>query len=132
MTILKVAHYLEFGMTPEEYERILQRPAIKRRNSDCGQLQAPIVEQTAGYAPHAEVPREKDSKMRLLVEFVSYRKRLIDPDNISVKSLLDCLRRERFIPDDSAKYIELRVRQVKSDNERTEIRIKPETKAIQE
>ena len=44
-------------------------------------------------------------KRRLSV--CSYRKRVIDPDNLDLKALIDALKRERLIVDDSAKWMEI-------------------------
>lgn len=49
------------------------------------------------------------------LEIVSYRKRLLDYDNLvggSIKQLLDAMTSENFIWDDAPKYIDLRVKQV--------------------
>jgi len=48
------------------------------------------------------------------LEIVSYRKRLLDYDNLvgGVKQLLDAMIDEQFIYDDSPKWLDLRVKQV--------------------
>lgn len=69
---------------------------------------------------------EKGNPGRIRVGIVSYRKRLIDPDNLCPKYFIDCLRYAGIIPDDSAKHITLEVSQEMSDDERTEIEISAE------
>lgn len=63
---------------------------------------------------------------RLHIVFVSFRQRLCDPDNLSVKWLLDCLRYCGAIAGDEPEKITLEVRQEKVkllSDERTEIEI---------
>ena len=50
---------------------------------------------------------------RLSVKIVSYRRRLIDPDNLTVKYHVDALKYLGIIPNDTAKDIEVSVRQEK-------------------
>jgi len=50
---------------------------------------------------------------RVHVRLVSVRKRLIDPDNLSGKSLTDCLRNAGFLRDDSAEEIIYQIEQRK-------------------
>lgn len=47
------------------------------------------------------------------VLITDHRLKLIDPDNLNIKSLLDCLRYAKKIPDDSADDIRVLVRQRK-------------------
>lgn len=65
---------------------------------------------------------------RIHIRFVSFRKRLCDPDNLSVKWLLDCLRYCGAIDGDEPDKITLEVHQEKvklQSSERTEITISP-------
>tara|TARA_R110000823_G_scaffold187859_2_gene320004 strand:+ start:219 stop:584 length:366 start_codon:yes stop_codon:yes gene_type:complete len=58
---------------------------------------------------------EAEEGRRYTLEIVSYRKRLLDYDNLvggSIKQLLDAMTSENFIWDDAPKYIDLRVKQV--------------------
>lgn len=71
----------------------------------------------AGEAGHAD---------RVHVRVVSFRRRLIDPDNLCPKYFVDCARYAGWIKDDNAKEITLEVRQIKvktKTDERTEIEI---------
>lgn len=95
-----------------------------------------------GVAPAAPLPRAltephpkhgsqaKDSgeaprpPSRYRVCITSFRCRLLDPDNLFVKWVVDGLRYSRVIPDDSPDHIELVIRQVKVARraaERTEV-----------
>jgi hypothetical protein len=51
---------------------------------------------------------------RIHIRFTVRRKRLIDPDNIIAKYLIDCLRYAGAIPDDRAKDITLETKQEKT------------------
>lgn len=63
----------------------------------------------------------------MLVLVTSYRKRLCDMDNLytSTKFVCDSLREAGVIDDDDVKNISLLVRQVKCQEERTEILVIP-------
>ena len=64
---------------------------------------------------------------RMHVRISIYRKRLLDPDNLCVKSLLDAMRDVKLIRDDSLKWITLKVEQFKDiDNPRVEIELEEE------
>ena len=85
-----------------------------------------IVERNPCNEPlEADKSQEGDSG-RILVRFVSVRKRLCDPDNLSVKWLLDSLRYASVIPGDEPEKISLEVSQrrcAKGEIEKTEIAI---------
>lgn len=71
-------------------------------------------------------PRQERAARKLHIRFVSWRQRLCDPDNLSVKWLLDCLRFSGAIEGDEPDKITLEVRQEKvklKSDERTEITI---------
>jgi hypothetical protein len=61
--------------------------------------------------PTGEV--EEGNPDRIHVRLVSIRKRLIDPDNLSGKSLVDCLRNAGFLLDDNAEEISYQIEQRK-------------------
>lgn len=54
---------------------------------------------------------------RIHIRFTVKRKRLIDPDNIIAKYLIDCLRYAGAISDDRAKDITLEIKQEKTREE---------------
>lgn len=63
-------------------------------------------------------------KEKRAVEIYSYRKRRIDPDNLTggMKPLIDCLRKINLIWDDSPKYLDLTViQETDGKDPRTEI-----------
>lgn len=57
--------------------------------------------------------REKSYPGRISVIITSYRKRLLDQDNLCVKYFLDCCRYAGVIPDDNPQAIDLQIRQIK-------------------
>lgn len=69
--------------------------------------------------------RLKQSDIPCKITVISGRKRIIDPDNVCCKFVIDAIK-GKVIPDDSAKYIaELSVQQVKSKEPYTEIIVNP-------
>jgi hypothetical protein len=60
-------------------------------------------------------PGENKSLQRIVVRFIGYRVRLLDPDNFagSVKDLLDGLRHSGLLHDDSPELIKLETEQVR-------------------
>jgi hypothetical protein len=79
----------------------------------------PSPEPEQAVRPGADGPVQGEASdttgRRLSVKIVSYRTRLIDPDNLAggCKFFIDALRYLSVIPDDTAKHIELTVSQVK-------------------
>tara|TARA_Y100000401_G_C8308839_1_gene218509 strand:- start:311 stop:676 length:366 start_codon:yes stop_codon:yes gene_type:complete len=63
------------------------------------------------------IPKADKNKFYTL-EIVSWRKRLLDYDNLvgGTKQLIDAMVHAGFIYDDSPKYIDLRVKQVKNSD----------------
>src|SRR6185369_9254714 len=57
------------------------------------------------HEPLGESKREEENAGRIVVRVVSYRRRLIDPDNLTPKYFIDALRYRCLIPGDSAKDI---------------------------
>ena len=69
---------------------------------------------------------------RVLVRITSYRRRLLDPDNLTPKWFLDSCRYSRIISDDRPEDISLQIGQEKvktKAEERTEILIQPDRPA---
>lgn len=63
---------------------------------------------------------------RFRVSITSFRKRLIDPDNLCAKALVDCCRYAGLIPADTPDCIDYSIRQTKirkGEEERTEVEI---------
>jgi hypothetical protein len=89
-------------------------PAFIKANLDSENSGAsPVMEYGPLDGIEREDAREKEAAGKLHIRFTSVRKRLCDPDNISVKVLLDCLRYAGIIRDDSPDKISLEVAQRK-------------------
>jgi len=102
--------------TREQYEAYQNRRAGKN----------PVLEQPAQNDALETNPGEAPAASRVHIRFISFRQRLCDPDNLSVKWLLDCLRYCGAIAGDEPDKITLEIRQEKvalKSNERTEIEI---------
>jgi hypothetical protein len=97
------------------YERIdvVQRAFLdaksSRRNSQ--------PKRTVQHEPLAKNAGKEKNTGRIHIRFTVYRKRLIDPDNIIAKYIIDCLRYAGAIPDDRAKDITLEIKQEKTREE---------------
>lgn len=91
-----------------------------RRSSSRAKPQCPVQDE-----PVAEAKGEGENASRVRVRIVSYRKRLVDPDNLCPKYFVDCLRYAGLLKDDSARHVALTVEQikVKAGGERTEIEL---------
>jgi hypothetical protein len=89
--------------TQQQYDEYLHRCA--RSN--------PVVEPNPRDVPLAAHQGKTPPAGKLHVSFISFRQRLCDPDNLSVKWLLDCLRFVGAIPGDEPDKITLEIRQEK-------------------
>ena len=88
--------------------------------------EASVVECNSSEGPLAESKDEKANPRRVHIRFVSVRKRLLDPDNISEKWMLDALRFAGVIQGDEPDKITLETTQrkvEKGEEEHTEIDI---------
>jgi len=83
----------------------------------------PEPECPVGDDPLAEAQGEAENPRRISVCITSYRRRLIDPDNLCGKYHLDLCRYAGLIRDDSAKEIDFRITQEK-------VRTKEEEKTV--
>lgn len=76
----------------------------------------------------AKAAREKSHPARFLISVESRRRRLVDPDNLCPKYFIDCLRYAELIPDDSARFVEVRLLQLKvarKEQEGTQVTVTP-------
>lgn len=73
------------------------------------------LERAAGDEPLAEGKGKKEASGRVHFKFISVRKRLIDPDNVSVKWLLDCCRRIGLVAGDEHDKVTLETCQRKAE-----------------
>lgn len=108
------------------HEARVNRHKLKHENeTDCPRKN-PIVECAVGDEPLETNQSQEGTAGRFRVQFVSIRKRLCDPDNLSVKWLLDCLRYCGSIPGDEPEKIILEVSQRhtgKNEQEHTTIEV---------
>jgi hypothetical protein len=81
---------------------------------------APVVERIIGNAALRPAKSQKGTAGRVHIRFVSVRKRLLDPDNISEKWTLDCLRFAGVIQGDEPDKITLETTQRKCGNDEEE------------
>lgn len=105
-------------------EPALRKPNANHNTNDTGATAK--LERIAGDEPLAASKGEKEASGRVHFKFVSVRKRLIDPDNVSVKWLLDCCRRIGLVAGDEHDKITLETTQRranKGEEEHTEITI---------
>lgn len=89
--------------TNEQYQAYLDRR----------QRTAPVVERGPGHEPLETRQAPSPDSRRRKVCVVSYRVRLIDPDNLCAKYHIDGLRYVGALSDDTAKHITLSVSQEK-------------------
>lgn len=104
-------------LTPTEFNELLARPSVAARNLDLlevqGAVHAPKPERAIREKPLAAGEREKESPSRVAVRIESRRSRLIDPDNLCPKYLIDGLRYSGLLQDDNPEQITLEVTQTK-------------------
>jgi hypothetical protein len=84
----------------------------------------PIVERNPSAGTLAKDEGQEGGAGRVHLRIVSIRKRLLDPDNLSVKWLIDCLRYSSIIRGDEPDKITLQVEQrkcAKGEAEATQI-----------
>lgn len=112
-------------MTKAEFnELIRRRPNLAARNPVGGTAQGAQPERAVRHEPMAEAQRKESHSSRVSVRITSFRRRLIDPDNLCGKFFTDCLRYAGIIKDDTSKHITLTVTQeqvASKTDERTEI-----------
>jgi len=85
-----------------------------------------VMERPAIHEPLAANQGEERATGKLFIRFVSVRKRLLDPDNLAEKWLLDCLRYCRAIRGDEPEKISIETTQrkaTKGEIEHTEIAV---------
>jgi hypothetical protein len=120
------------NLTPE-MRRAMERKPVHR---EATQIYANTNTQNNGQITKLERPTcneplatrkgKKEASGRVHFKFVSVRKRLIDPDNVSVKWLLDCCRRIGLVAGDEHDKITLETAQrkaAKGEEEHTRIEI---------
>jgi hypothetical protein len=101
-------------LSSEEYNEVLSRKAIARRNPVGGEAQSPVPERPVRHEPLGQEEGKDGDTGRYAVRIVSRRGRLLDPDNLCPKYFIDGLRYAGFIPDDRSDVIGLAVSQEKT------------------
>ena len=87
---------------------------------------APIVERHPRLWPLAEGAIEEGHPGRFLVRVTSFRRRLLDEDNLCEKYVVDCCRYAGLLPADDAGAAKIEVSQIqvrRKEEERTEVLI---------
>lgn len=100
----------------------------KRANQAGGISSGAKPEQAVRDEPLAAIPRKNGNGQRYSICITSHRRRLLDPDNLCGKWIVDALRHAGIIPDDTAAIVDYTIRQEKTekaDSERTEVIIQP-------
>lgn len=90
-------------------------------HKDNRELQATIPQPAVRNDVAATPPGKARVPYRIVVRITSFRNRLLDPDNLCPKFLIDGLRYACLIPQDREQDIVLEIKQVKSNEERTEV-----------
>jgi len=91
--------------------------ATRKKDKDAWQWFLKSNNICNGFRAHVQ-----NNKAKVRLTIISERKRLCDTDNLyggNLKGLLDALKREQFIYDDSPEYLELKVEQIISKEEKT-------------
>lgn len=119
----------EGGVTLNELRKIYPNASISCIRLNVGlESSGPdsVLERPARNEPLETDKGKKAATRRFHIRFTSVRKRLCDPDNLSPKWLLDCLRYCHLIDGDEPEKITLQVGQrkaIKGEEEHTIIEI---------
>lgn len=92
----------------------------------CGAEKGSVSQRSIRHESVGKAEGEEKNSGRIPVRITSFRRRLLDPDNLSAKYFTDCLRYAEMIPNDRPQDIDLTVSQVKVRSkleEHTEIEI---------
>lgn len=91
-----------------------------------GLAPAPLVERSPSPRPLAKETPQEPNPGRVLVRVTSFRRRLLDEDNLCEKYHVDCCRYAGLLSSDAPERTKIEVAQVKvksKEEERTEIQI---------
>lgn len=102
-------------MKHADLQTLLTKPAVAKRNQHllASASSGAEPEPTVCHEPMAAAQRETGHTGRISVCITSFRKRLLDPDNLCPKYFIDCLRYAGLIPNDRQQDIDLHVSQIK-------------------
>lgn len=111
-------------ITTDEYNTILLRQweAAARRKAS-----GPVMERHPCHEPLEAVQAQAPDTGRILVRVTSFRRRLLDEDNLAEKYFVDCCRYAGLIASDAPDKTSIEVRQVKvkAGEEGTLIEVEP-------
>lgn len=99
-----------------------------RLNPPVGAAPAALVECGPRPGPLGTAPAEEGDSGRVLVRVTSYRRRLLDEDNLCEKYVVDCCRYAGLLHADTPAEAHIEVRQIKvkgKENEGTLIELNP-------
>jgi hypothetical protein len=104
-------------MTNEQLENYLTKQLTLEnlRNEAFAEPECSVRDESLGTSKGAE-GHAAQAPRRIKIRFVTYRHRLLDPDNPCPKSFIDGLRYAGLIPDDRSEDVEVTVRQEKIKN----------------
>lgn len=113
------------GISPEDYGKMRDRLERAHRKvsgapAPANLPQSPEPKRPVRLKSVAAQPAGAGDAGRRRVHVVSYRRRLIDPDNLCVKQFVDALRHVKILRGDSAKDIVISVDQKKVSTEEEE------------
>ena len=114
---------LTLDQIPQKYHAEIARQLY---NEDRSKTPSSEPKQVICHESLAKDTRETYYTGSVSICITSYRRRLLDPDNLCGKYFLDATRYSCLIPDDTAKAISYTIKQVKvrkKEEERTEIEI---------
>lgn len=109
-------------------ERLLSRNQLDKMHWRARHRLSKRIKRDIGYLVLASRRKKLGNPFgRAAVSITSYRKQLLDPDNLTggIKPYLDALVTNRVLANDTPANVELTVHQIKSKNYAVEIRINP-------
>lgn len=98
-------------LTQNEYRDLIKKHPNLADTREPAKLEQPIVQKLVRGKKDKDLGTET-----VRIEITDVRKRLTDDDNLCEKFLVDCLRREGYIKDDSVKYVRIFTTQRKCTN----------------
>lgn len=108
---------------PPHIKAALIRPPVYAEPHTDNPNPRPKPQQTVCHEPlaahQAETPNASGGG-RIQVSVVSYRRRLLDEDNLCPKYFVDALRYENLLPSDAPQFVTIQTSQVKVDDARSE------------
>ncbi len=111
--------------SPELRDKILKQI----QDEDCCKIASPVVERTTVNEPLGTNEAQERHSGRLAVVVTSFRRRLLDEDNLAIKWAVDACRYAGILHSDAPDQVSIKAKQQKvktKEEERTEIEITPE------